>query len=412
MSLSGKKILLGVTGGIAAYKSAALLREFQKSGAELRVTMTPSATRFVGTETFSTLSRTAVAVEVFSGNDTDDSWTRHIHWGEWADLMVIAPCTANTLSKLVHGQADNMLTSIALAARCPILLCPTMDAGMIEHPAVRENLELADEYGFHVMQPDEGYLASGLEGAGRLPELKEIVDKSEEIIEKQRSGGPLHKKKVLVTAGPTREHIDPVRYISNPSSGKMGFAMAEAARNLGGDVILLCGPVAQDPPEGVQVEKFDSADQLFSLVQKHADADVVIAAAAVADYKPAETAGQKHKKESGSPSVDLTETPDSLAWLGSRRRDDQTLIGFAMETENLESNARRKLEAKNLDWICANDLTGEDAGFASDQNRILLIGKDSISEFEGEKRQIARQILNTIFGEMSNSEDSFEMNRF
>ncbi len=398
MNWSGKKVLLGVTGGIAAYKSAVLLRDFQKAGAEVRVTMTPSAVKFVGIQTFSSLTRHEVAVRVFNDTDPGDSWTKHIHWAQWAEIFIIAPCTANTLAKLVHGQANNMLTTVALAARCPLLICPTMDAEMIHHPSVKKNLKLAVESGFHVLNPESGYLASGLEGPGRLPEPDTIIKKAAEIIEENRLKGPLSKKKVLVTAGPTREHIDPVRFISNPSSGKMGMAMAEAAHNLGADVTLLHGPVSSSYIPGyMNRQRFESAEDLFELVQKHTDADVVIMAAAVADFRPSERSDQKIKKKDGTPTLELTPNPDSLAWLGKQKKVNQVLIGFAMETENLEENARAKLNKKNLDWICANDLTGDNSGFEHDTNHVILFGKDVREEFNGEKKEIAKQILIRIF---------------
>src|SRR5699024_10344164 len=217
--LAGKRIILGVTGGIAAYKAAFLLRAYQKAGAEVRVTITPAATRFVGVDTFAALSRHPVAIDIFPDEPDTDAWTRHIEWGEWADLFVIAPCTANSLARIVHGHADNMLTATVLAARCPILVCPTMDGEMMQAPATQNNLKKLQEYGYHFLEADEGYLASGLQGKGRLPEFQAILDKSIAILQPQE--GPLSHKKVVVTAGPTREHLDPVRFLSNPGSGKM-----------------------------------------------------------------------------------------------------------------------------------------------------------------------------------------------
>ncbi|MDX1592096.1 MAG: bifunctional phosphopantothenoylcysteine decarboxylase/phosphopantothenate--cysteine ligase CoaBC [Balneolaceae bacterium] len=401
--LSGKRILLGVTGGIAAYKAVYLLREFQKAGADVRVTMTPSATRFVGSETFASLSRNTVAVEVFNDTDPGDSWTRHIHWGEWADLFVIAPCTANTLSKIVHGQSDNMLTSTVLAARCPVLICPTMDGEMYESAAVSENLTKAKEMGFYVEEPETGYLASGLEAKGRLPEADVILNRAGEIIKSHQIQGPLTGKKVLVSAGPTREFLDPVRFISNPSSGKMGIAMADAARALGGDVLLLHGPMSESIPDRIATESFVSADDLFELVKKHADADVVIMAAAVSDFKPATSSSQKTKKsdKEGPESLELVQTPDSLAWLGQHKKEGQILIGFAMETENLISGARAKLDKKNLDWICANSISNDGSesksGFGSDSNTIHLISSEQQETYSGSKRDIAGEILKAIF---------------
>jgi len=397
--LAGKRIILGVTGGIAAYKAVYLLRDFQKAGAEVRVTMTPSATRFVGSETFAALSRNEVAVEVFNDTQPGKNWTKHIHWGEWADLFVIAPCTANTLSKIVHGQSDNMLTSTLLAARCPILICPTMDGEMYESPSVSKNLKEAREMGFYILEPDTGYLASGLDAIGRLPEPDTIVKQTAEIIKDHRIQGPLTGKKVVVTAGPTREFIDPVRFISNPSSGKMGIAMADASRALGADVTLLHGPISIHIPDRLQTEEFVSADDLYDLMKKHQDAEIVIMAAAVADFKPDSSSDQKIKKQSAgsSPKIDLTGTPDILEWLGKQKKQNQILIGFAMETENLIENARKKLQKKNLDWICANQLNSEGSGFESDTNTIHLLGEDSQKEFTGQKSEIASKILTEIF---------------
>ncbi|MEX2436383.1 MAG: bifunctional phosphopantothenoylcysteine decarboxylase/phosphopantothenate--cysteine ligase CoaBC [Balneolaceae bacterium] len=396
--LTGKRIILGVTGGIAAYKAVFLLREFQKAGDEVRVTMTPAATRFVGSETFASLSRHEVAVEVFNNENPGDSWTKHIHWGEWADLFVIAPCTANTLAKIVHGQSDNMLTSTVLAARCPVLICPTMDGEMYESPSVTKNLNEAQDLGFYILEPESGYLASGIEAIGRLPEAETILKKAGDIIQEHRIDGPLTGKKVLVTAGPTREFLDPVRFISNPSSGKMGIAMADAARALGGEVILLHGPVSTAIPDRLRTDSFTSADDLFERVKKNADANIVIMAAAVSDFKPAKPVSHKVKKDQAELSIELAANPDILEWLGNRKRKEQILIGFAMETENLKENARAKLKKKNLDWICGNSLSEEGSGFESDSNRITLFGKNQEQDFSGSKQRIAGEILREIFG--------------
>lgn len=399
--LAGKRIILGVTGGIAAYKAAYLLREFQKANAHVRVTMTPSATRFVGTQTFAALSRHEVAVEVFNDENPGEDWTRHIHWGDWADLFVIAPCTANTLSKIVQGQADNMLTSTVLAARCPILICPTMDGEMYENNAVAENITKAKAQGYYVLEPTEGYLASGLEAKGRLPEPVDILNESEKIIKKHRIQGPLTGKKVVVSAGPTREFFDPIRFISNPSSGKMGLAMAEAARLLGADVTLLHGPISIEIPDRIQSKSFVSADDLFNQIKIHSGADVIIMAAAVSDFKPASSFHQKMKKDDAGEQqqLELIRNPDILEWLGKQKKDGQVLIGFAMETENLEENAQKKLKKKNLDWICANALTGENPAFGSKENIVILLGRESRESFSGNKTKIAGEILERIFVE-------------
>lgn len=398
--LSGKRIILGVTGGIAAYKAAFLLRALQKEGAEVRITMTPAATRFVGTETFASLSKHEVAVEIFpEAGSATQAWTRHIDWGEWADLFVIAPCTANTMSKIAHGMADNMLTSTVLAARCPLLLCPTMDGEMYEAPATQRNLEKIREFGYHILEPEEGYLASGLDGTGRLPEPEAILKQCRSILSKKKGDGPLIGKKVLVTAGPTREHIDPVRFISNPSSGKMGFAMAEATRDLGATVTLIHGAVSLETPDGVAAIRINSTEELFEQVKKYSDHDIVIMAAAVSDFTPEEHYKEKVKKEKAATEIKLKQTTDILAWLGEHKKNGQMLIGFAMETRDLIENATRKLEKKNLDWIVANTLNEEGSGFESDTNSVVLIGNttDDQKKIEGTKKQVARRILDTIF---------------
>jgi len=396
--LSGKRIILGVTGGIAAYKAAFLLRALQKAGAEVRVTMTPSATRFVGIETFSSLSKHEVAVDVFPENSSaTQSWTQHISWGEWADLFVIAPCTANTLSKIAAGAADNMLTSTVLAVRCPLLICPTMDGEMYESPAVQKNLGTVQEFGYNILEPQEGYLASGLEGKGRLPDTDLILEECNVILKKNKSEGPLSGQKVVVTAGPTREHIDPVRFISNPSSGKMGFAMAEAAERLGADVTLIHGPVNISKPADITSIEIESANELFEKVKEHANADVIIMTAAVSDFSPKEVHSQKVKKDTADSTIQLKQTPDILAWLGDQKKDGQVLIGFAMETENLLENAQVKLKKKNADWIVANALNKEDSGFASDKNKVHLLGAKETIQIEGLKSVVARKVLSHIF---------------
>lgn len=394
--LAGKRIILGVTGGIAAYKAAFLLREFQKAGAEVRVTLTPSATRFVGLDTFASLSGTDVAVNVFPGKGASNDWTRHINWGEWADIFVIAPCTANTLAKIANGLSDNMLTSTVLAARSPILICPTMDGEMYESPAVTSNLKKIHDFGYHILEPELGFLASGLTGKGRLPEFDAILAKVSEIVGENE--GPLSGKKVLVTAGPTREFIDPVRFISNPSSGKMGFAMAEAAKSLGAEVTLIHGPVALNAPNGIKTKSIVSTADLFEAVKKEANSDIVIMAAAVSDFTPKNKFDHKVKKESGSDIVELSRTQDILAWLGKNKIKDQILIGFAMETEDLVENATKKLNQKNLDWIMANSLSDDKSGFEVDTNIIHLLGKDKEEIIKGTKKDVAIQALKFIFG--------------
>ena len=398
--LAGKRILLGVTGSIAAYKSVFLLRLLQKAGAEVRVMMTPSATRFVGSETFRALTRTDVPVQTTDPNRSGSSedWVRHIHWAEWADLLVIAPCTANTLAKIVHGFSDNMLTAAVMASRCPVLICPVMDGGMFRSPAMQENLEKAGSFGFYIMEPDEGYLASGLNDEGRMPEPETIVETVSKILEADtnQQEGPFSGKKVLVTAGPTREFIDPVRFISNPSSGKMGWAMAEAARSLGAEVTLLHGKVNLNVPDGMDSETFVSAAELFEKVKKYSDYDVIVMTAAVSDYAPEHVSDQKIKKDGKELSLPLKPTQDILKWLGEHRKAGQLIIGFAMETQDLENNARQKLNDKKIDWIAANTVAGENEGFESDTNNVILIGPDQEKEIIGRKTDVARQIFDFI----------------
>ncbi len=393
--LSGKRIVLGVTGGIAAYKAVFLLREYQKAGAEVRVVMTPSATRFVGLDTFAALSGHEVAVEIFPKEEDSTEWTRHIYWGEWADLFLIAPCTGNTLAKIANGISDNMLTATVLAARCPILICPTMDGEMYDSPSVTHNLEKVQQYGYHILEPENGFLASGLEGKGRLPEFDAILKKSSKIIGDIK--GPLAGKKVLVTAGPTREYIDPVRFISNPSSGKMGIAMANAAVKLGAEVTFIHGPISTELPTNMVSKSIISAQDLFNEVKRHAYFDVIIMTAAVSDFTPTEVHPHKIKKDAGSSSIKLKNTVDILSWLGKHKQEHQTLIGFAMETQHLLENATRKLNAKNADWIVANSLNNQNTGFGSDFNKVHVLGKKDEVELNGTKQEVAEQILNFIF---------------
>jgi len=401
LSLEGKRIILGVSGGIAAYKAALLLRELQKAGAAVRCIMTPSALRFLGKDTMSALSRQPVPVDVFpDDSDINESWSRHIQWAEWAELMLIAPCTANTLAKITHGLSDNMLTSTVLAARCPVVICPTMDGGMYEAPAMRMNRELAIELGYHLMEPAFGYLASGLQDTGRLPEIPAILTYITQLLEAPEKG-PLAGKKVVVTAGPTREYLDPVRFLSNPSSGKMGVAMAEAARKLGAEVTLIHGKIGLPIPPGLKAIEIVSADDLFEAVQaEHKEADIYIMAAAVSDFKPSRRATHKVKKDNADLQVSLESTPDSLKWLGEHRRNGQTLIGFAMETENLIDSAIKKREHKKADYIIANTIGSTGSGFEHDTNEVYLIGNTDGADpipFTGRKQDVAAEILHHLF---------------
>lgn len=412
--LSGRHILLGVTGGIAAYKAAYLVRALQKKGALVRVIMTPAATRFIGEETFSALTGHEVGIHTFVQDDslqnsiTDaesahsntseqihNPWTRHIQWSEWADLFVIAPCTANTIAKITHGNSDNLLTAAVLASRTLILICPTMDGEMINAPATTHNLELLKSRGFHLLEPEEGYLASGLMGKGRLPEPDNIVAHVESLIANET--GPLYGKKVVVTAGPTREHIDPVRFLSNPSSGKMGLAMAKAAQRLGAQVHLVHGPISLAIPEGIQSYAILSAQDMFEQVKALHPADIFIKAAAVSDFSPTTTHNHKVKKSKEESHISLAPTPDILKWIGDHKDQDTISIGFAMETTDLLEQAKTKRRKKNADWIIANFIESEKQGFASNYNKVTLIGDGVEESFEGPKDDLAMSVLRSIF---------------
>lgn len=402
--VEGRRLLLGVTGGIAAYKSAELLRLFRKAGADVRVLMTHDAVRFITPLTLGTLSGHEVLIDVFPDNN-EGSWTRHVHLGRWADLFVIAPATAQTIAKLAHGFCDNMLTATALSARSPFLICPAMDHDMFLHPSTQRNLEILGSFGYAIMPPEHGELASGLMGEGRLPEPARIFARAVELLREaggaggERSAGNFWSgRRVLVTAGPTREHIDPVRFISNPSSGKMGFAIAEAAAARGAEVTLISGPAQLATPAGVERIETTSAADMYQAVMARSDSDLVIMAAAVADYTPAETSPHKEKKAEGDRSILLRRTRDILAELGVRKRSGQILVGFAMETRNGLENAREKLRSKNLDWIVLNQINTEGAGFDVDTNRVTLLGRDSEPEELPlmSKRDVADAVLDRV----------------
>ncbi len=394
--LEGRKLLLGVTGSIAAYKAAELIRLCKKAGAEVQVLMTPDAARFVTPLTLGTLSEREVLVEIFP-EGAEGSWTKHVSLGLWADLFVIAPATAQTLAKLAHGFSDTMLTGTALAARCPLLVCPAMDHDMFLHPATAANLERLRGFGYEVMDPGYGALASGLVGHGRMPEPEEIFAR---LLDRLRAAGALSGRHVLVTAGPTREAFDPVRVLTNPSTGTMGYAMAEAAARRGARVTLVSGPTALAAPAGVERIDVNTAEEMHQAVLAHQDADLVLMAAAVADYAPLEPAASKIKKQDGELTIRLRRTPDILAALGRQKRPGQTLVGFAMETDDGPANARRKLAAKNLDWIVLNDLNEAGAGFGTGTNRVTLIHRSGRAEDLPQlpKRAVAEMLLDRILG--------------
>jgi len=378
--LSGKKILLGISGGIAAYKIPLLVRQLIQQGAEVKVVMTPSAKEFVTPLTLSTLSKNPV-LSSFTATDQDNpTWNDHVALGLWADLMLIAPATSNTISSMVQGRCNNLLLAVYLSAKCPVFVVPAMDLDMYSHPSNQKNLDALKTYGNKVLPVGDGFLASGLEGKGRMLEPNEIVSFVVNFFNPEL---PLKEKKVLITAGPTHEAIDPVRFIGNHASGKMGFALAEIAAQLGAEVFLISGPTNEKTKHpSIKLDKVVSADEMFNQVKKYYDTvDIAIAAAAVADFKPLNRASQKIKKQKGLDTIRLTPTQDILAFMGASKKK-QYLLGFALETENEIENAKDKLNKKNLDGIVLNSLRDENAGFAVSTNKITYIHSDmSINEF-------------------------------
>lgn len=391
--LKGKKILIGISGSIAAYKMPFLVRLLKKEGAEVTIILTPTAFDFVTPLTLSTLSENAVLCDPY--NKQTGEWTNHVNLGISSDLFLIAPASASTLSKLSNGLADNLLVTTYLAARCPIFIAPAMDVDMFRHPATQENIEILRKRGHTIIDPGEGDLASGLKGAGRLEEPENILKIIKDFFLTTQH---LHGKKILVTAGPTYEPIDPVRFIGNYSSGKMGIALAEEAAAMGAKVTLICGPVAQYPEsKWIRLVKVQTATEMLDACLEHfPENDITIKAAAVADFTPESPAPEKIKKgQEDAPHIKLKPTTDILAELGKRKKSDQTLIGFALETENILENAARKLKAKNLDFIVVNNAKEPGAGFNVDTNRVTLLYPDGQQQsFEQKpKRLVARDIL-------------------
>lgn len=372
--LSGKKILVAVTGSIAAYKSALLVRQLVKAGAEVKVLMTPAAKEFITPLTLSTLSKNPVLSDFSAGPSGE--WNNHVELGLWADIMVIAPASANTISKMAAGLCDNLLMAVYLSARCPVYFAPAMDLDMYRHPSTLSNLEKLKSFGNVIIPPGHGELASGLIGEGRMAEPEEIVEfLSSEI----RRTLPLAGKKALVSAGPTYEAIDPVRFIGNHSSGKMGFAIAEELLRKGAEVRLVCGPNSLNL-QSSNLHRIDvtSADEMYeACVREFSGADIAVMSAAVADYKPAEVAGKKIKKSDAARTIELVPTKDILAELGRMKSAGQVLVGFALETDNEIANAKAKLERKNLDMVVLNSLRDKGAGFKGDSNKISIIDRDN-----------------------------------
>jgi phosphopantothenoylcysteine decarboxylase / phosphopantothenate---cysteine ligase len=367
-----KKILLCVTGGIAVYKAVALTSKLVQNGAEVKVVLSESAAKFVTPLTFQAISRNEVYTDTF--DEKNPRKIAHIDLADWADLIIVAPATANTIAKMACGMADNMITTTLLAATCPVWIAPAMNVHMYNHPAVIKNIAVLNEYGYKFIEPSEGYLACGYVGKGRLEEPEKIVSLIEKFF--QKDDLPLLGKTVLVTAGPTREKIDPVRYITNHSTGKMGYAVAEAARNAGAKVILVSGPTNLSCPNGVERINVESAADMYKAVLAHFDTtNIVIKSAAVADYRPKTAYDHKVKKKPGEAVIELERTKDILFELGLKKKD-QILIGFAAETNNIEEYANKKLLAKNADMIVANNVKTDGAGFGTDTNIVTLFKRD------------------------------------
>jgi len=374
--LENKRILLGVTGGIAAYKAAVLCRLLVKEGAQVKVVMTETAKKFITPLTMATLSKSPVMVEFF--NPENGEWNSHISLGMWADCYLIAPATANTLTKMAAGIADNLLLTAYLSARCPVVAAPAMDVDMFRHPAVRSALDILGRRGVRILESPAGELASGLSGEGRMAEPEYIVETLVEMFSSVPAPGPLSGRKVLITAGPTVENIDPVRFISNHSTGKMGFALAEAFLSRGARVTIVCGPVALPTPEGAERVDVVSAQQMYEAVLKEYEdgADVAVFCAAVADYRPKETSPLKIKRDGGPVTVEMVPNPDIAASLGGIKRPGAVHVGFALETDSEMANASAKLRRKNLDMIVMNSLRVPGAGFGTDTNAVTIITAD------------------------------------
>lgn len=392
MPLAGKKILLGVCGSIAAYKSALLIRLLIKNGADVKVIMTAAAHDFITPLTLATLSKNPVLTQ-FSKDETGQ-WNNHVELGLWADALVIAPASANTLAKMANGICDNLLLATYLSARCPVLFAPAMDLDMWKHPATQHNLIKLTAFGNKLIAPAHGELASGLIGTGRMAEPEQIV----EMLLSFFKPGKLSGKRALVTAGPTYEALDPVRFIGNHSTGKMGFAIAEELLRQGAAVTLVCGPTHLPNPAGVQVVRVNSAEEMFiASQQEFAHCDITVFAAAVADYKPATKATQKIKKGNGPMVIELVKTYDIAAELGKQKQTGQITVGFALETENEQTNAQSKLKAKNFDLIVLNSLNDAGAGFGHDTNKISILSAAGSKEFNlKSKKEVATDIVTAI----------------
>lgn len=379
--LKGKKIVLGITGSIAAYKACLLIRQLIKRGAEVQVVITPAGKEFITPITLSALTHKPVISEFFS--QRDGTWNSHVDLGLWADAMVVAPCTASTLGKMAHGIADNMLITTYLSMKAPVFIAPAMDLDMYRHPSTQANMKTLLSYGNHIIEPESGFLASGLEGKGRMEEPEVIADRLDQFFSEKSQPSPIAGKKVVITAGPTYEKIDPVRFIGNYSSGKMGFAIAEECLRRGADVTVVAGPVSLSCSSGIRRLDVESCQDMYdAATSEFADADVAILAAAVADFRPALVADRKIKRGKDDMVITLCPTHDIAAALGASKKAGQTLVAFALETNDEEANAMRKLEKKNADFVVLNSLRNEGTCFRTDQNQIEIVSRDGKTSYE------------------------------
>jgi phosphopantothenoylcysteine decarboxylase/phosphopantothenate--cysteine ligase len=393
--LQDKNIVLGICGSIAAYKSALLIRLLIKAGANVQVVMTPDSINFITPLTLSTLSKKPVLVE-YSKPETGE-WNNHVELGLWADIFIIAPASANTIAKMAHGQSDNLLTAVYLSAKCPVYFAPAMDLDMWKHPATQQNIRQLQSYGNVLIPPGNGELASGLFGEGRMAEPEEIISFLTSELKKKL---PLSDQKILVTAGPTYEAIDPVRFIGNHSSGKMGFAIADQLAAMGAEVILIAGPTAQKSTQHSikRIDVTSAAEMLEACLQYYKDANACIMCAAVADFTPVSISAQKIKKQDNGLNIDLKKTTDILKTLGEQKRKGQVLAGFALETNDEEKNAIEKLQKKNLDFIVLNSLNDKGAGFKTDTNKITIIDHNlqKTTFALKDKNEVAKDICNKV----------------
>ena len=395
--LKGKKIVLGITGSIAAYKACYIIRGLIKAGAEVQVVITPAGKEFITPITLSALTHTPVVSEFFS--QRDGTWNSHVDLGLWADAMLIAPCTASTIGKMAHGIADNMLITTYLSMKAPVFVAPAMDLDMYAHPSTQNNLDTLRSYGNIIIEPQSGFLASGLEGKGRMEEPERIVEFLDNHFKQDAtSSSNLTGKKILITAGPTYEKIDPVRFIGNYSSGKMGFALAEECMRRGADVTLIAGPVSRSCSQSIRRIDVESCEEMYNAAtEAFASHDAAILCAAVADFRPETTADRKIKREKDDLILKLCPTNDIAASLGKMKSKEQKLIGFALETNDEETNAKKKLKKKNLDFIVLNSTRNEGTTFRSDYNKISIISENGKIDFDKKpKADVAKDIVNEM----------------